>query len=103
MLVDADPRIRRTFRHVFPYVIAIEGGGISIGSREPLALDLPAWRARLADPRVVAYLGGEEAARDVASRLEKAQLRTEPPRAEWNHDLFPRDEFLTPDPARERR
>jgi SAM-dependent methyltransferase len=97
------PRIRRTFRHVFPYVIAIEGGGISIGSREPLALDLPAWRARLADPRAVAYLGGEEAARDVASRLEKAQLRTEPPRAEWNHDLFPRDEFLTPDPARERR
>jgi hypothetical protein len=97
------PRIRRTFRHLFPHVLALEGGGISIGSNSPIVVDLPAWRARLADPRVVAYLGGHEAAADVAARLEKAQLRTEPPRAEWNEDLFPRDEFLTPDSGRERR
>jgi hypothetical protein len=96
------PRIRRTFRHVFPHVLALEGGGISIGSDSPIAIDLPAWRARLADPRVVVYLGGAETAQDVAARLEKAQLRTEPPRAEWNEDLFPRDEFLTPDSGRER-
>jgi hypothetical protein len=94
------PRIRRTFRHVFPYVLALEGGGISIGSNEPLAIDLASWRQRLASPEVVAYLGGAEAAQDVWQRLEKAQLRTNPPRAEFNRDLFPRDEFLTPDPAR---
>ena len=33
------PRIRRTFRQCFPYVLAVEGGGISLGSNEPLALD----------------------------------------------------------------
>jgi spermidine synthase len=93
------PRIRRTFRHVFPYVLSIEGGGTSIGSNEPLALDLAAWRQRITSPEVVAYLGAEAAA-DVALRLERAQLRTDVPRDEFNEDLFPRDEFLTPDPAR---
>jgi len=96
------PRIRRTFRHVFPYVIALEGGGISIGSNEPLTLDRDAWKERLRTPHVSAYLGGDEAVEDVAARLEKAQLRTEPPRSDFNHDLFPRDEFLTPDPGRGR-
>jgi predicted membrane-bound spermidine synthase len=94
------PRIRRTFRHVFPYVLALEGGGISIGSNEPLGIDLEAWRQRLVSPEVVAYLGGAEVAADIWQRLEKAQLRTDPPRVEFNRDLFPKDEFLTPDPAR---
>jgi SAM-dependent methyltransferase len=96
------PRIRRTFRHVFPYVIAFEGGGISVGSKEPLALDREAWKDRLRDPHVSAYLGGEAVVEDVAARLDKAQLRTEPPRSDFNHDLFPRDEFLTPDAGRGR-
>jgi spermidine synthase len=93
------PRIRRTFRHVFPYVLTVEGGGTSLGSNEPLAVDLAAWRQRITSPEIVAYLGAEAAA-DVAQRLEKAQLRTDVPRDEFNLDLFPRDEFLTPDPVR---
>jgi SAM-dependent methyltransferase len=93
------PRIRRTFRQVFPYVIALEGGGISVGSREPLALDPAAWRARLETPEAVAYLG-REAVADVAERLERAQLRTDPPRREVNRDLYPKDEFLAPDRGR---
>jgi spermidine synthase len=93
------PRIRRTFRHVFPYVLAIEGGGISLGSNEPIVIDLAGWSRRIASPDAVAYLG-KDAAADVAQRLEKAQLRTDSPRAEFNEDLFPRDEFLTPDSTR---
>jgi hypothetical protein len=94
------PRIRRTFRHVFPYVVALEGGGTSVGSNEPLRLDLPAWRRRLEAPEVAAYLGGSEVVDDIRQRLDHAQLRTDPPRPELNHDLFPKDEFLSPDRGR---
>jgi hypothetical protein len=37
---------------------------------------------------------------DIRERLDHAQLRTDPPRLELNHDLFPRDEFLSPDLGR---
>lgn len=95
------PRIRRTFRSVFPYVIALEGGGISVGSNDPVVVDLPAWHGRLDAPEVAGYLGGSEVVEDVRQRLDRAQLRTDPPRLELNHDLFPRDEFLTPDHGRQ--
>jgi len=94
------PRIRRTFRHVFPYVIALEGGGISVGSNEPLRIDLAVWHGRLDAPEVAEYLGGAEVVDDIRERLDHAQLRTDPPRLELNHDLLPRDEFLSPDLGR---
>jgi SAM-dependent methyltransferase len=96
------PRIRRTFRRVFPYVIALEGGGVSLGSNEPLAVDLPAWRLRLEAPAVAARLGGPEVVADIRQRMEGARLRTDPPRPEFNEDLFPRDEFLSPDRGRDK-
>ncbi len=94
------PRIRRTFRQAFPHVLALEGGGFSLGSNEPLTLDVGAWLERLESPAVRSYLGSAETAAEIRQRLEKAYLRVDPPRAEFNHDLFPKDEFLTPDPAR---
>ena len=94
------PRIRRTFRHAFPHVLAVEGGGFSLGSNEPFDLDAKTWSGRLESPAVRAYLGSAETAADLRHRLEKATLRGDPPRAEFNRDLFPKDEFLTPDPAR---
>jgi len=94
------PRIRRTFRQVFPYVLAVEGGGFSLGSNEPFAQGVGEWLERLESPAVRAYLGSAQTAADLRHRLEKAYLRVDAPRAEFNHDLFPKDEFLTPDPAR---
>jgi hypothetical protein len=94
------PRIRRTFRQAFPHVLAVEGGHFSLGSNEPLAVDAKAWLGRLESPAVRAYLGSAETAADLRHRLEKAYLREDPPRAEFNRDLFPKDEFLTPDLVR---
>ena len=90
-------RVYRTFRDVFPYVLEFRGGRILVGSNGPLRFDPPTWLARLRSGRIKAYLGS-----DVSSAC-LAILRTcrlGEPRAAFseapNHDLFPRDEFLSP-------
>ncbi len=70
-------------------------GNIVIGSNDPLPVDLPAWKARLA--AVTDYFGAEVAA-GILERLAEARplvanLRS---RRGLNEDLFPRDEFSTP-------
>jgi spermidine synthase len=90
------PRIRRTFRQAFPHVVCVEGG-VCLGSNQPLAIDLPTWHERLFAPSSVAYLGGTEAASSVWEALATAHTRLRPPRADFNRDLDPRDEFLVSD------
>src|SRR6266571_1419005 len=70
-------------------------GNIVIGSNDPLPVDLPAWRARLAAVRD--YFGAE-VAEGILERLTEARPLVGNPRSRrgLNEDLFPRDEFSTP-------
>lgn len=91
------PRVRASFLKVFPH--ALEAGGMLVGSLEALSLDVAEWTARALSPPVMEYLGNH-AARQVVRALRDAQPAHAPgyvPRSRTNHDLFPRDEFLTPD------
>ena len=45
------PRVRATFRSVFPHVLDVDSGVILVGSRYPIQIDVPAWEARLRRPR----------------------------------------------------
>jgi hypothetical protein len=93
------PRIYSTFVTVMPHVIGLGDHEVLVGSNEPLAVDLLAWRVRLNAPGVRAYLGDEGAA-STEWMLERLQAlhrsgRLQPER-ERNRDLFPRDEFNSP-------
>ena len=59
-----------------------------------------AWRARALSPEVVAYIG-EDSAQGTAWLLERVQIlhryRRRHPTRNMNFDLFPRDEFHSPD------
>ncbi|HEU0105336.1 MAG TPA: hypothetical protein VFT38_04150, partial [Vicinamibacteria bacterium] len=92
-------RIYSTFVAVMPYVVGLGDRQVLVGSKEPLDVDLPAWRARLRSPEVSAYLG-EEGVASTDWMLERLQAlhrsgRREPER-DRNRDLFPRDEFNSP-------
>jgi spermidine synthase len=90
-------RIYKSFTTAMPHVIGLGDKQVLLGSNEPLEVDLPAWRARLADPAVVAYLG-REGAGNVGWLLELLRPLHRTGRrhreVELNRDLFPRDEFL---------
>ncbi len=84
------PRVRATFRTVFPHVLDVDSGVILIGSRYPIQLDLPAWEARLDES--AAYLG-DLRAESVRARLRNLLPASGPIEGDLNRDLFPRDEF----------
>ncbi len=87
------PGTYATFCKAFPHVVEFDGGNVLIGSREPIAIDLPKWKQRLEDPRVREYLG-EKVQAECLSSLETAQPAVPGPNASWiNTDLFPFDEF----------
>ena len=90
-------RARSTFLSVFPYVVELSGGGIAIGSRSPIPIDPAAWSARLFDQENTAYLGRQRAM-NVWAELQHAQPADRDAERDRpiNHDLFPRDEFNTP-------
>jgi spermidine synthase len=95
-------RTHASFLAAFPYVLELGGREILVGSRNPIPLDLEAWRDRLFSPRVVAYLGPARA-QSLWGVLETARPAMEPMSPEVNEDLFPRDEFNTPESTRGRR
>lgn len=66
-------RVRATFRAALPYVVSVPGGDVLNGSRSPIPLEPEEGRRRLFDPQ------------------------PPPATAEINLDLFPRDEFHSPD------
>jgi hypothetical protein len=92
-------RVRRTFRSVFPHVIAFRA--LLIGSDAPIAYDPAVVRTRLGDAFTAEYYG--RAAVDIHALL--APFLAEPPAVfgpgpdrdrlrDVNTDLFPRDEYL---------
>lgn len=90
------PRVRRTFRAAFRHVIEIEDGTFLAGSNEEIPLDRMAWRARLSSPDVQAYFGDTAVTRAVLRGLRSAVRARTVECGDWNLDLFPRDEFLSP-------
>lgn len=90
-------RIYASFHAAFPHVVGLENRSIVVGSNEPIPVDVEAWVARATSPAVVSYLGAE-LSQEVVKRLQKCRplVRTGRRAVDLNHDLFPRDEFLTP-------
>ena len=80
-----------------PHVIGVGDRQVLLGRNQPLPVDQEAWRARLQDAAVRAYLG-EEGAEAVAGlhELRRPLHRTGRRHSarDLNRDLFPRDEFL---------
>jgi predicted membrane-bound spermidine synthase len=90
-------RVRASFLAALPYVIEVSKGQILLGSHSPIPLDPDAWHARLFTPAVHAYLGSPRL-NGVWADLNSAGPAT--PAEAWvktNHDLFPRDEYNTPE------
>jgi len=90
-------RIYASFHAAFPHVVGLENRSIVVGSNEPIPVDVEAWVARATSPEVVSYLGAELSG-EVVKRVQKCRplVRTGRRAVDLNHDLFPRDEFLTP-------
>jgi spermidine synthase len=86
------PRVRTTFRSVFPHVLDVDSGVILIGSRYPIQIDVKVWETRLAQAE--AYLG-ELRAQAVRDRLRALVPASGPIDVLLNRDLFPRDEFAS--------
>jgi SAM-dependent methyltransferase len=90
-------RVRASFLAALPYVIEVSKGQILLGSHSPIPLDPDAWHARLFTPAVQAYLGSPRL-NGVWADLNSAGPAA--PAEAWvktNHDLFPRDEYNTPE------
>jgi hypothetical protein len=90
-------RIYASFHGAFPHVVGLENRAIVVGSNDPIPIEVETWEARATSPAVVAYLG-EDLAQEVRKRVRKCKplVRIGRRAVELNHDLFPRDEFLTP-------
>lgn len=90
-------RVRATFLSVFPHVVELAAGQIAVGSRSPIPIDTETWSERLFDPGNTAYLGRQRAM-SVWAELQQARPadREADPGRPINRDLFPRDEFNTP-------
>jgi spermidine synthase len=92
------PRVYRTFAEAFPYVVEVPSRRILIGSNEPIPLDPAHWEPRLERPDVRQYLG-----RVILQGLRDCLTTARPltpegvPDVTLNRDLFPRDEFVTPE------
>jgi hypothetical protein len=79
---------------VFPHVLAVGGGDVLIGSRDPLPSGSATWLARLRQASV--YLGPSEAEVLVEALTTARFLPNSPVSAQaLNRDLFPRDEFAS--------
>ncbi|HEV8347044.1 MAG TPA: fused MFS/spermidine synthase [Vicinamibacterales bacterium] len=94
-------RVRNTFITVFPHVL--DYGDIVIGSKEQIAVDAEAIRARLSDPDVRARYkdSGVDILPLLAPYLDRQPRIYGPaddrsPMLDINTDLFPKDEFGLP-------
>lgn len=92
------PRTRASFLRGFPHVVEFDNGVVLIGSNEPIALDVDAWRRRLESQEVTGYLGPDVVAQCVAA-LPSARVVPASDRGgsdQVNTDLFPLDEYQGP-------
>ncbi len=92
-------RVYASFTQAAPYIVGLGDRSVLFGSNEPIDVDVDAWRARALSPEVVRYLG-QDSAGGTASLLSQVQalhLQRRPQRIRnMNLDLFPRDEFHSP-------
>ena len=92
-------RVYSSFTQAAPYIVGLPDRSVLFGSNEPIEVDVATWRARVLSPQVAGYLG-EEAARGTAQLLERVQplhrMRRRQLERNMNRDLFPRDEFHSP-------
>ncbi len=90
-------RVYTTFGQAFAHVVEFLGGQVLVGSNQPIVFEPAVWEARLADPELRSYLGGDRAA-EVLAILRTARPGNPPPalEADTNRDLRPRDEFNSP-------
>jgi spermidine synthase len=90
-------RVRETFVSALPYVVEMSRGQILMGSNSPIPIDPAAWRERLS-PDNAACLGRGRAATvwEELKTVRPADPASGDP-GQINRDLFPRDEFNTPD------
>jgi spermidine synthase len=90
------PRVRASFQDVFPHVLEAPGVQVLLGSQTPLPIELELWESRLRDPEVQKHLGGASTADRLLARLRSIRVAAPAPDIALNTDLFPRDEFATP-------
>jgi hypothetical protein len=91
-------RVYVSFCRVFPHAVELLGGSVLVGSMDPIPLDPAAWAARI-DAQAEAYFGARitgQVREALASARPASRGRCQAP-LEPNRDLFPRDEFQTPD------
>jgi hypothetical protein len=87
-------RVEASFRRAFPHVLHFRSGDILLGSMSDFETDRRSWRDRALSVR--SYLG-PVLTPEILAGLRSAQR---PPRLDevsLNEDLFPRDEFRTPE------
>ena len=93
------PRVYASFTQAAPYIVGLGDRSVLFGSNEPIEMDIGTWRRRALSPESVRYLG-EESAGGTAWLLERVQplhrLRRRQLVRHMNLDLFPRDEFHSP-------
>ena len=87
-------RIKATFMAAFPYVLEHEAAELLVGSLEPLRFAPAAWHRR--SLAAEAYLGWERLS-DVQRVLAGLHPAGAAPRVRLNRDLFPRDEYASPE------
>ena len=87
------PRVSRTFRTVFPHVLASDDGEVLVGSASAIAFEPEVWAARAAGGE--SYLGPARV-REVVEALRGLREAPPPAPGSLNRDLFPRDEFAVP-------
>jgi hypothetical protein len=90
-------RVRAGFLEVFPHAIEVGDGGVLIGGDLPLEIDVDLWRRRVFAPATVAYLGGPRTSAVWVDVRNARPAAPAPPGTRPNRDLFPRDEFNSPD------
>jgi hypothetical protein len=89
-------RVSAGFRRAFPHVLAFDDGQILVGSNERPVVHVATWRARAESETSLARFG-PGAVRLLVRHLRGVRRVEDGPSGETDHDLFPRDEFATPE------
>src|SRR5262249_36403440 len=94
-------RTLASFLAVFPYVVELVGPTVLLGSDQPIPFDVNTLAARWHDPWIRSYLETaklDKGLDEIEDHLRKTEVKrwgpTDPRPADWNSDLFPKDEFF---------
>ena len=91
-------RVRATFLRVVPHVLELAEGQILVGAHEPIPIDREAWRARLYGAAAVTQLGPDRVTEVWEALTHAAPVGvTSATEQAINRDLFPRDEYHSPE------